>query len=270
MKHIHMDEFAKLESPLHAMDPRVKVLAIILFVFISVTLTRPSLLTAAIIFWVIALLVSRIPVGYVLRRLTWVIPFAGVLILLFPFITPGDTVWAADLGIIRVAATAQGIERALMLLLRVLASVLAIITLMSTTRFKNLMKALSDLKVPAVIVQMLEFTIRYIFVTIDELKRMSRARKARGFVLGRNLWHSHTMRTLAQMVGVMFIRAYERGDRVYVAMISRGFTGQAHSLSDFRVCLKDYLLAGFIGLVGAGLLALDRGLLVLDKGGLLY
>ncbi len=258
MKHIHMDEFAKLESPLHAMDPRVKALAIILFIFISVTLTKPRFLAVAVIFWALVLLISRIPVGYVLRRLTWVIPFAGVLILLFPFITPGDTVWNADLRIIKISATSQGLERALMLLLRVLASVLGIVTLMSTTRFNNLMKALSDLMVPAVIIQMLEFTIRYIFVTIDELKRMARARRARGFVLGRNLWHSQTVKTLAQMVGVMFIRAYERGDRVYIAMISRGFTGKTNSMSNFVVSPKDYLLAGVITIVAAVLLVLDR------------
>ncbi|WP_418790656.1 cobalt ECF transporter T component CbiQ [Phosphitispora sp. TUW77] len=258
MKHIHMDEFAKLESPLHAMDPRLKALAIILFIFISATLTNPQFLAAAVVFWIIILLLSRIPASYVVRRLTWVIPFAGVLILLFPFITPGDMIWNADLRIIRISATSQGLERALMLLLRVLASVLAIVTLMSTTRFNNLMKALSDLRVPAIIIQMLEFTIRYIFVIIDELKRMSRARKARGFVLGRNLWHFHTIKTLAQLVGLMFIRAYERGDRVYIAMISRGFTGKTNSMNNFVICSKDYLLASLISLVAIFLLVLDR------------
>jgi len=66
------------------------------------------------------------------------------------------------------------------------------------------------------------------------------------------------VKTLAQMVGVMFIRAYERGDRVYIAMISRGFTGKTNSMSNFVVSPKDYLLAGVITIVAAVLLVLDR------------
>ncbi len=262
MKHIHMDEFARLRSPLHAMDPRAKALAFFLFIFITVTLTKPVLLFTAVVFWIVMLLVAKIPVSYVLRRITWILPFAGFLIILFPFITPGDPVWSGQVGFFRISPTAQGLSKALMLLLRVAASVLAIITLMSTTRFNNLIKAMADLRLPTVILHMVEFTIRYIFVAIDELKRMRRARKARGFVTGKNIWHAHTFRTLAQIVGVMFIRSYERGDRVYLAMLSRGFTGKINSMSDFLAAPKDYVMAAAISFVAITLLVIDKGGLV--------
>jgi len=254
-----MDEFAKLKSPIHAMDPRAKALAFLVFIFISVTLTRPALLLAAAAFWLLMLTVAGIPPGYVLRRITWILPFAGFLIILFPFITPGNTVWSANTGMFTLTATAQGLDKAFMLLLRVLTSVLAVITLMSTTRFNNLMKAMSDLKIPAVIIQMVEFTLRYIFVTVDELKRMRKARKSRGFVLGRHIWHYRSISTLAQMVGIMFIRSYERGDRVYTAMLSRGFRGRISTVSDFHAYPRDYFIAGLVALVAVILLVLDKG-----------
>jgi len=262
MKHIHIDEFAKMKSPVHDMDPRAKALAVLAFIFIAVNLTKPVLLVMAAGLWIIVLAAARIPLRHVFKRVTWILPFAGVLIILFPFITPGEVIWSGRAGIFNLTATSQGLEKAVMLMLRVLTSVLAIITLMSTTGFNNLMKAFSDLKIPAVILQMVEFTVRYIFVTIDELKRMRRARKSRGFVLGKNLWHLHTITTLAQMVGVMFLRSYERGDRVYTAMLSRNFTGKIRTMTDFRIRVYDYLKAGAV--ITAAVI-----LLLLDKGGLI-
>jgi len=259
MKHIHMDEFAKLKSPLHTMDPRAKALAFLFFIFLTVTLTRPVLLLAAVFFWLGMLLMARIPVGYIIRRVMWIIPFAGFLIILFPFVTPGDPVWSINVGVFRLTATAEGLERAVMLLLRAMASVLAIVTLTSTTRFSSLMKALTHLKVPGVIVQMVEFTIRYIFVAIDELKRMRRSRRSRGFASGKNIWHARTVSTLAQLVGTMFLRAYERGDRVYIAMLSRGFTGKINTMTEFVIKPTDYIKAGAISLLAVGLFLLDKG-----------
>lgn len=259
MKHIHMDEFAKLKSPLHSMDPRAKALAFLFFIFLTVNLTRPVLLLAAASFWLGLLFIARIPISYVIKRVTWIIPFAGFLILLFPFITPGDPVWSFKMGSLSLMATVDGLEKALMLFMRVVASVLVIVTLTATTRFTSLMKAMTDLRVPRVIVQMVEFTIRYIFVAIDELKRMRRSRRARGFAPGKNIWHAHTVRTLAQLVGTMFLRAYERGDRVYVAMLSRGFTGNINTMTGFTIRPLDYLKAGAISLVAVALFLLDKG-----------
>lgn len=259
MKHIHIDEFAKGRSIFHNTDPRAKVVAVFIFIFFTATMTRPLFLLSAVTFWTAVLLAAGIPLGYVLRRLTWIIPFAGFLIVLFPFVTPGDVVWTGQFGMLKVTATAQGIDRAIMLLLRVLSSVLGLITLMSTTRFNLLLKALSDLKVPGIIIQMVEFTIRYLFVSFEELKRMRRARKSRGFVLGKNIWHLHTLRTLSQMIGTMFLRAYERGDRVYIAMISRGFTGKVNILAGNPPGFRDYLVAGMVITVGAVLWLLDKG-----------
>lgn len=260
MKHIHIDEFAKLNSPLHKLDPRAKAVAVFIFIFVTATINKPPVLLTAISFWAVMLFIGCIPLAYVIKRITWIFPFAGFLILLFPFITPGETIWTGKLGVLEITATAQGLDRAVMLMLRVLASVLGLITLMATTRFHILLKALGDLKVPGVILQMVEFTLRYLFVTVDELKRMRRARKSRGFTLGKNIWHKHTLKTLSQMVGVMLLRAYERGDRVYIAMISRGFTGKANVISDYSISVRDYVISG-------GILAVAILLLVIDKGG---
>lgn len=259
MKHIHIDEFAKLNSPLHRMDPRAKAISVLFFIVVTVVMQNPLSLAMAIIFWGAALLVSRIPLGFVFRRIMWIIPFAGVLIIFFPFTTPGEVIWSGGFGFIKLEATRQGIDKAVMLFLRVLASMLPLITLISTTKFNDLMKALSDLKVPLVILNMVEFTIRYLYVTVDEQKRMRRARKSRAFEAAGSMLHGHTIKTLAQMVGLMFIRAYERGDRVYIAMLSRGFSGKILTLSDYTISFKDYLGAAFITVIAISLFIIDKG-----------
>lgn len=259
MKHIHIDEFAKLNSPFHRLDPRAKAIAVFVFIFMAVSMTQTLPLTASVLFWSAVLVISRVPLGYVVRRITWILPFAGFLILFFPFITPGDIIWSGSIGFVNINATTQGIDRAVMLLLRVMVSILGLISLMATTRFNSLLKALNDLRVPGIILQMVEFTIRYIFVTIDELKRMRRARKSRGFLSGKGIWNFNALKILAQMIGTMFIRAYERGDRVYVAMLSRGFSGQIKTIHHYSLLPKDYIIAGGILLVAVFLLAYDKG-----------
>ena len=80
---------------------------------------------------------------------------------------------------------------------------------------------------PWVMVMLLSFMYRYIFLLTDEVMRMKQARDSRNFG-GKRLWQ---IRTIGNMIGTLFIRSYERGERVYVAMLARGFDGQTRTLN---------------------------------------
>jgi len=110
-------------------------------------------------------------------------------------------------------------------------------------RFDTTIKALDRLKVPNSLVQMLMFTYRYIFVFVDEFQRIWTAMESRGFKLRTTLY---ALRTIGNAMGMLFVRSYERAERVYQAMRSRGYTGNPKTLVEFEIRMKDYLLAVFI------------------------
>lgn len=209
------------------MDPRVKVVAIFGFVAVVSSLTSIPLLAAAAVLITGLALVSGLGVGSLLRRIALVLPFTGVVLLVFPFVVSGEAVFTLQVGPLQLAATDQGVSRAAVLSLRVLTAVLAVNLLTATTPFPELMRALRGLKVPDVFVQILEFTVRYIFVLADEVQRMRLARKSRCFKAGRSLFDRSAFRTLGQLVGVLFVRSWDRGERIYCAMLSRGYSADA-------------------------------------------
>lgn len=214
------------DTPLTRMDPRIRVVSVFAFVALVSSLTsRPLLISAVGLITALALWSGMGP-GYLLRRIALVLPFAGVVLMVFPFAVPGEAVFGIHLGLFDLSATEQGISRAAILSLRVLAAVMAVNMLTATTSFSDLTRALRGLKVPAVFVQVLEFTVRYIFVLADEVQRMRVARKSRCFRAGRSLFAWSTFRALGQLVGVLFIRSWDRGERIYCAMLARGYSAE--------------------------------------------
>jgi cobalt/nickel transport system permease protein len=111
--------------------------------------------------------------------------------------------------------------------------------LTSTTKFPTLLKAFERLKMPKVMLMIISFMYRYIFVITDEMMSMKRARDSRAFG-GSIVWHT---KTAGAIIGTLFVRSYERAERVYLAMASRGFTGTIKVLEDFKISKLDFLFS---------------------------
>ncbi|MEW5954155.1 MAG: cobalt ECF transporter T component CbiQ [Bacillota bacterium] len=249
----------RINSPLHKLDARVKLLAILGYIVIITTLSSFFALALGIIFLLALALLSRVELVMIIKRLLWIFPFAGALVVIFPFITPGDPVWQARVGMITLTATAQGLSWALVLALRVLNAVLALTLLTATTSFRELMQTFRDLRVPAVFVQTIEFMVRYILVLVDEANRMRVARQARCFKKGRSLLDYHTVKTLGQMIGVLFLRSCGRGERVYLAMLARGFSSVTVSRAGRNICVRDVGWGALIAVVAVCLWLAEAG-----------
>jgi cobalt/nickel transport system permease protein len=123
------------------------------------------------------------------------------------------------------------------------------ILLMATTRFSELLKALERLKIPALITMILSFMYRYIFVVQDELMKMKQAKDARCVRCSRAV----DIKTLSHMIGVLFIRAYERAESVYLTMCSRGFDGRTRTLTEFKLNAKDWFFSLIMALLLIGI-----------------
>jgi len=220
-----------------SIDPRLKI--ILVFCLIALISALPHWLILGLIFCSLLLvtLLARLSILKFIRRTVWVIPLTGFLIIFLPFTVPGEPLKQLNTGLFFLTVTREGLDRALILTLRLLASLLALNLLMATTSFYNLMGALRALRVPVIFIQLIEFTWRYIYILNQERQRMLFARRARAFKPGNSLFHFFTLKTLGQLIGVLFMRSWERGERVYLAMAARmpaqagGFT-EKHQLQE--------------------------------------
>jgi cobalt/nickel transport system permease protein len=204
-------------SPVHRAPAHLKVLALLGFMLLVVATPGDWLPVFAgyLAVLVAVVAVSRVPATYLLRRTVVEVPFV-VFALLMPFIATGPRV-----DVLGVAVSQPGLTAAWTLLVKGTLGVLASLTLAATTEPRDLLAGLERLRVPNLLVQIMGFMVRYLDVVTDEMARMRVARQSRGFD-ARDIRH---WPILARSSGALFIRSYERGERVHLAMLSRGYTG---------------------------------------------
>ncbi|MGQ9581918.1 MAG: energy-coupling factor transporter transmembrane component T family protein [Thermoplasmatota archaeon] len=221
-------------------DARVKTVALLLFAAVSALLTDPAALAAALAYILAVAAVSGAPAGHLARRFVVSLPFS-LLAALSAYLYAGPL-------------------PALAMLARISTCVLALVLLTSVTPFFDLLKGLQGLRVPRVLVTMLLFTYRYIFVIREEMGRMSLARRARGADRGRHLFDRAGMRTVSYTAGMVLVRAYARGRRLEDALRARGFTGEIRTLPRASPGAANALFLLPVVAFSILLLATDRGL----------
>jgi cobalt/nickel transport system permease protein len=245
--HVHsLDRYQAGASLVHRLDPRVKVIVTILFIVSNVALPDGAWL-AFVLAWGMLLLASALTglgYGYLLRRSFVALPFALAAITAI-FAIPGRPVFALPLGPWRPVATDAGLIRFASIVVRSWLSVQMAILLTATTQFPDLMHALRHLRVPKLLVAIVSFMYRYLFVLIEEAARLLRAREARsarvapGYGGGSVAWRA---RVAGNMAGQLFLRSYERSDRVYNAMLARGYAGQFLTLNPHIMRPRDWVV----------------------------
>ncbi len=226
-----LDRYVSLDSPVHHLDARVKVLVVLMCLSLWVT-TPPGRwlpLGFALLLLAGAAALSKVPPGYLLGRSLPVAGFVALVAVLAPF-RPGDEILVRLTP--AVAVSREGARLYAAVISKAFLSVTAVVLLSSTTSFAGILEAMERLRVPRTLVLIISFAYRYLFVIVEETLRMKRARDARLFG-GRWLWHSTV---IGRMIGTLFLHSYERAERVYQAMIARGYDPgipprQTHALS---------------------------------------
>jgi cobalt/nickel transport system permease protein len=254
MQHSFLDSLSRVDSPLRRLDPRAKLAGLLVFIVLCVT-TPPDRYWAFAAYLGLELLllaISRLPWRHVARRMLVVLPFVMVVAVFLPFFQKGGGSY--NLGPLSVSG------HGLMVLWNVAAkstlSVLAVILLSSTTPFPDLVKGMRRLRLPELLTSLLSFTYRYIFVLTDEVQRMRRARDSRGWS-GRWLWQA---RTIGHMVATLFLRSYERGERVYAAMLARGYDGSLPLIYDYAFREAEWAFVGLVVLFPLAARVLSYGM----------
>lgn len=225
-------------SPVHGLPPHCKIAATFAFVVVVVSTPREAMWAFGLYAVLLALVAAaaRVPAGFLLRRLLIEVPFVAFAVLM-PFVAEGEQVRVLGLSL-----SVSGLWGAWNVLAKGTLGVAASVLLASTTELRALLLGLQRLKLPPLLVQIASFMIRYGDVITGELRRMSIARRSRGFeARGVRHWG-----VLAKTAGALFIRSYERGERVYLAMVSRGYTGSMPVIDDVTASRAQWAYAAVL------------------------
>ncbi len=215
--HVHA-LYVHEHSRIHSLPPEVKVAAVFLFV-LAVAVTPPRQVWAFGIYALMlgsAVIVGCVPWRFFFIRLAGIAPFV-LFAFLIPFVATGERI---DLGWVSVSL--EGLWAAWGILAKAVLGAGTTIVLVATTEVAAILRGMRVVRVPVVFVSIAGFMIRYLELIADELGRMRQAMTARGHD-PRWLWQ---IRPMASAAGALFVRAYERGERVYSAMLARGFNGE--------------------------------------------
>lgn len=235
------------DSPVHRLPPQCKLAALVGCVLVVVATPRdwfPAFGGYAALLGAVAV-TARVPVGFVLRRASVELPFV-VFALALPFLADGPPVSLAGLHLSRV-----GLLGAWGILAKGTLGVVASVLLGATTRPPEILTGLRRLGLPPALVQVAMFMLRYAEVVTGELHRMRVAQRSRGFDrrAPRRLW------VAARTVGALFVRSFERGERVYLAMCSRGYTGVIPAPADVAATGRQWAVAVALPVAAVAVLA---------------
>lgn len=226
-----IDQLALLDTPVHRFDPRAKVLATMVYLICVVSFGKYEILQLLpfAVFPIVLASEGGVPFGYLGTRLLIASPFALVIGIFNPLT---ETAAVAQIGGVTITA---GWVSYVSIILRFVLTVSMALVLICTTGMNSVCVAVERMGVPDVFATQLLFLYRYIFVLAEEVLSMSRARSLRSF--GKR---GMGLRVYGQIIGQLLLRTYARAQRVYNAMLCRGFDGHVRTMRTLRFSGRDY------------------------------
>ncbi|MEU6429587.1 cobalt ECF transporter T component CbiQ [Microbispora sp. NPDC046973] len=239
----HHPIYRPADTPVHRLPPQCKLAAVVAFAVVVVATPRERFWAFAVDALLLAAVAAaaRVPAGAIVRRMAIEVPFV-LFALAIPLIGTGERIQVLGLSL-----SAPGLWAAWNILAKATLGVVASILLAATTEPRMMLLGAERLRLPRLLVQIATFMLRYLDVILDQMRRMRIARESRGFV-ARDLRQAPV---LAKSAGALFIRSYERGERVHLAMLSRGYTGEMPTIRDIAATGRDWAVAGMLPCLAA-------------------
>ncbi|MEM3833546.1 MAG: cobalt ECF transporter T component CbiQ [Thermoprotei archaeon] len=231
------EKFTNINGVLQNIDPRIKLYSLALCILTAISVN--SIILLGIIFVIITILTitSKIPLKLFFLRTAFIPLFSIIIVLPLPFITSGSKLIIISYDKFFVSITWEGLYKAIQFIVRVWISVASLSLLIFTTKFSKLVYLMKNIKVPIIFTSIIIITYRFIFFFINETYRMILAKEARTVNKESRL---QIMKTIAQIISTLFIRAYEKNEKVYLAMIARGYTGEIKLTDNAKINYKDW------------------------------
>lgn len=237
------------DSMIHRLDPRAKVVVTVCFSVVVALCDRFEATVPALISSLFLVLLAGLPLRKVFLRLLAVNSLIVLLWVFLPFTFRGEVLFR--LG--PLSASKEGVLHATLISLKANAIILVLVSLVSTMSVFDMGRAMRRLRIPTKIVHLFLFAYRYVHVIYMEYQRIMKAIKIRGFQPKTDM---HTYRTYAYLLGMLFIKSYDRAERVRSAMLCRGFSGRFYDLGEFIFTVSDWVLTVLmlLGVTGIALI----------------
>ncbi len=228
----YLDKLSTMDTPVHRLDPRIKLVTTLVFIFTVVSFDKYAVSAQLpfLVYPVFLATAGNLPLGYILRKLLIVSPFALLVGIFNPVYDREIIYHAGSIGI------SGGWISFASIMMRFLLTVSTAFILIATTGFNMICLALEKFRMPRSFVIQLLLLYRYLFVLIDEALRMIRARSLRSF--GKR---GMGLSVAGSMIGQLLLRTVNRAKRIHLAMLSRGFTGEIHQLRRLSIGRGDIL-----------------------------
>ncbi len=231
-------DFFKKESFLDLIDPRIRILFVFLFATIVATSHTKKALIFSGIFIISILIFGSVKKRDLFKRLLIVNTFTIFLVIILPFTYPGRPIYSFG----PLSLTKEGLLYASTIFFKSNIILACLILFLSNLSIFTLSHALHHLRLSDKLVQIIFFSFRYLHVIQKEYKKILCAMKMRGFVPRTNF---HTYKTYAYLITNLLLKSYDRSERVYKALICRGFNGTFPIYRHFKLSLGDKLFATF-------------------------
>ncbi len=230
------------QSPLHSIDGRIKLILLIFVIVYAVFSTQILVLIILEIYLLLLIYISNLSFKTSFIRVLILLPFGGFIIAFQPFIHPGVVIWSGAFGI---QITDAGLLWAALLMSRLIVSLTSIVLLSSISPMQEVAESFRRLGMPREFAMIFSLMIRFLFMFFDELHRIMHAQKARCFdAFNKKISYKWRMKQLGYTVAMMFLRAFEQGETVYMSMASRGYSDNSNLYHDRKkkIGSKEYIL----------------------------
>lgn len=246
-----LDPYIPLKSTVHRLDARIKLPLALAFILVT-AFTPHGAWAVYLLLWTIllaAVILSELGITLVLKRALLALPFmlAALPVL---FTIPGSPLFSFSLGNIDLTASQAGLERFLSIALKSWISVQCAVLLAASTQITDLLKAMRTIRIPRLLVAIIGLMYRYLYVMVAEVQRLLTARASRSGESGHpGLKQGGSLRWRASvtggMAGNLLLRSFERSDRVYSAMLARGYDGEVRSYPQPGLTVQSKLILAF-------------------------
>ena len=232
-----LDQLSYKSTFVHRLDPRVKLCVTLLFLLTVISFSKYEIfaLLPFFLFPVLLMTLGEIPFMFIFKKVLLVSPFAVFIGIFNPLLDSGQ------ISIVNGYTISAGWLSFISILLKFTLTVSTALLLVATTSFPGVCHALRQLGLPSIFVSQLFFLYRYIFVLMEETVRIVRARNMRSFGdRGKGI------KIFVRIAGTLFLRTVQRAERVYNAMLSRGFQGDMPALKHFQFKTGDMIFAATV------------------------
>lgn len=240
---MRLNDLAGFDSPIHRWEPRTKLIGLTIFIFTIAFLSQIRLLLIALSIAGLLFIISKIPLSFLLKSIRIPVFFIAIIGIILIFFSSGATLFS--IGPINIKK--EGFEAAVTIGIRFFSIITLVIVLFGTTQFVSIMKALRSFGLSNILIDMAMFTYRYLFELLEQLEQMQLSMRLRGF--NKNKFRNITK--IASLMGTLLIRSYEKSERVYNAMVIRGYGQHTYYTSDLSASRYDLLLLFSIILISS-------------------